>query len=93
MSNIPDAGSFEREGGVSPPSMCLRGYKILSNQGIGKETHDISVLCRPPSRSDTLSGVRVRMDVVDPVYLFWFLSHWDIEIDDDWILATAAQHA
>jgi hypothetical protein len=37
--------------------------------------------------------MRVRMYVVDPIDPFRFLSHWDIEIDDDWLLATATEHA
>jgi hypothetical protein len=44
-------------------------------------------------RSIALPGVRVGMDVVDPIYLFRLLSHWDIKIDDDWLLATATQYA
>jgi hypothetical protein len=37
--------------------------------------------------------MRVRMYVVDPIDPFRFLSHSDIEIDYDWLLATAAEHA
>jgi hypothetical protein len=33
------------------------------------------------------------MDVVDPIYLFRFLSHGDIKIDHYWLLATATQYA